>query len=128
MGGRRGIGRGGRGERGGRVERRGRYGMDGRKGDRREVMGEGKERKGKAGLACGKQGAVRWSGVSVWQGVAMDSPNYRFCLTCPTSLCPASGHPLKWPYNRFRGGYPQGEWPAVVFFSLGYPNAVRPWS
>jgi hypothetical protein len=41
----------------------------------------------------------------------------------PSTLCERP--PLKQPYARFRGGHPQGRWPAAIFYLLGHPHAVR---
>ena len=30
--------------------------------------------------------------------------------------------PLKWPYSCFRGGCPQGGWPANILYPLGHPT------
>jgi hypothetical protein len=29
---------------------------------------------------------------------------------------------MKQPYGHFRGGNPQGGWPATIFYPLGYPS------
>jgi hypothetical protein len=62
--------------------------------------------------------------MGVWRGVANGQ-----CPWTPQSIAKArhvlplyamQAATLKQPCSRFRGGHPQGERPAAVFFSLGY--------
>jgi hypothetical protein len=45
----------------------------------------------------------------------------------PTLSLPCGRPPLKWRYAHFRGGCPQGGWPAAVLLPPWIPQAVRLW-
>jgi hypothetical protein len=57
----------------------------------------------------------------------MDSLKFHPGPPCSNLPCPASGLPLKWPYNRFRSGPPTGWAPCGRLLPLGTPHAVRLW-
>jgi hypothetical protein len=61
-------------------------------------------------------------GISVWQGVAMDSLKFHTGPPCPTLLCPASGLTPHCLMAVLGVACPQGGPPAAVFYSFGHPT------
>jgi hypothetical protein len=62
----------------------------------------------------------RHAGTGAWKRVAKESLSLRPTMSYPSTPCELP--PLKRPHGRFKGGRPQGEWPAAVFYPLGYPT------
>ena len=60
------------------------------------------------GVAGASKGHREPWGISVWQGVAMDSLKLYLDPPCPNLLYPVGGPPLKRPNSCFKGGPPTG--------------------
>jgi hypothetical protein len=60
--------------------------------------------------------------------VTMDSIKYNSGSSRPTLLRPAGGPPLKWPYNRFRGGLPACWVACGRLLPSWTPHALHLWS